>query len=368
MRRKFLLLMSLVFAIIIASCSKDDEKTKEEWAEEDKQTLENLGDYVFSDMNEMLESRGMHALMALMETMMVDDPFYNDPIVDAGTRYKNTFLPSMKRDENLKSTRKIYINWFDEHAGTYTWNVTEQKWDYSSTPTDKIVIVYPEDGPSGTDNNATVTVHDFEEEQFEDQWGTWYQPTLLHVDMFVDGTKEGELMFNASFHDEGEPQSISVELFMNPFLMEGSMNDSGTQFSIAGSVKMGNMTILSADLTLDYIIVDDNGWEYEEITYVQGFVQYGPIKVQGSLNIEELDALEWPSADEVNPHVDLTLYSYPDGRKMADIVARDEPGSEEPVPYLIFPDGTEEPALQYIMPILEDFEEMLQEIIGEPGP
>lgn len=368
MKRKFLLLMTLVFALIISSCSKDDEKTKEEWAEEDKQTLENLSDGASADMNEMLESNGMDALMALMEIMDKDDPFYEDPLVDAGTRYKSTFTPFGEKEEKQKSTLKIEQNWFEEHAGTYTWNVSTQKWDYSSEPTDKVLLVFPEDGPEGIDNNVTITIHDFEEEWIDDGYNTWTQPTALHIDMFIDGTKEGELIFSASYQTDGEPQSVSIDLFLNPIHLDLSFGDSGSQFSVAGSLKLHDLTILSADLNLDYILVeDDYGWEYEEITFVQGFVHYGPIKVQGSMNIAELDALEHPAvADDINPHVDLTLYSFPDGRKMADIVAKDDPASGEPVPYLIFPDGSEEPALQYIMPILEDFQQQLTDLTGEP--
>lgn len=366
MKKKFLLLMSLVFALVISSCSKD-EKSPEEWAEEDKQTLENLSDGASADMNEMLESNGMDALMALMDIMGQDDPFYNEPVPDAKTRYKSTFTPFGEKDEKQKSTLKIEQNWFEEHAGTYTWNVSTQKWDYSSEPTDKILLVFPENGPEGADNNVTITLHDFEEEWFEDEWSSWTQPTALHMDMFIDGTKEGELLFSASYHTNGEPQNLSIDLFLNPIHLDLSFDDSGTQFSAAGSLKLHDLTILSADLTIDYIIVDDEGWEYEEITFVQGFVHYGPIKVQGSMDIAELDALDYPAvADDINPHIDLTLYSYPDGRKMADIVAKDDPASGEPVPYLIFPDGSEEPALPYIMPILEDFQQQLSDLMGEP--
>lgn len=353
---------------MFAPACEEDEITKEEQVKEDKELLENLSDYVISDANEMKESKGLQALMAMMETMQISDPFYDDPYASKSA-YKNKILPSMKRGEELKSIQKDLKQMdIEEFAGTYTWNAGQQEWDVDhNNPPDKVVIVFPADGPQSQDNNATLTLHEFEEQTFEDEWGEWQQPTSVHLDLFVDGNKEMEFIMSATYDNEGEPLSAELDVLLGKFDFSASFSDTGSQMSIQASIEHDDTSIMSVNLAIDYTTeIDEWGWEQKVPTYVEGYVQYGPFRLEGSMNIEELEKLDDPVADDINQHVNLVLLSHPDGRKVADVVAVDEEGKDEPVAYLLFPDDSKEPVEKYVEPMIEEFEKWIEDLIGEP--
>ncbi len=57
---------------------------------------------------------------------------------------------------------------------TLTWNSAEKNWDAEEDRTDdKIVFIYPTKGSSS--NNATLTIHNIETEEFIFEDSCWYE-------------------------------------------------------------------------------------------------------------------------------------------------------------------------------------------------
>ncbi|MCK4661395.1 MAG: hypothetical protein KAT68_00910 [Bacteroidales bacterium] len=363
MIKKLSIYLLLIAGIIISSCDKEDDDNTANVTEQ-KQLLTTESANVKNDLDEIIETEGVVAVTSLIDLFDLVDPFEGDNLKSfkIKTRDFSLKLRSLITSDVLKNAtigEDGSFN-FSEHTGTYTWNFTSQNWDIQlDTPNDKIIIHFPTEG--STSNNATATLHKFEEQMFIDEGDTLYMPTEIEADLYINDTKYIEVDFSATWNDEGIPTSINITVYINPFTFAVSMTDNGTSIDASASLKKGSETIMAVGGTVTFTNADK-----ENVTTVDGYVQYRDVKVAGDVDVASLDALEGedePTVAQMNQYINLAVYQVSTGVKIGDIEFFEniEDGETFIDVRIVFADGTTVLASVYFDPILQSIEDFLDE-------
>ncbi|MGC9471979.1 MAG: hypothetical protein ACP5D1_10585 [Bacteroidales bacterium] len=356
--KKILALLIIVATGWMVSCNKDEAPT----VAENKQTLENLATQMDEDMSVVVDEEGFNALVAFDACMSIHDPVGAPEVKKSLTAESNTLtLKDFYRMAMMPSIDPGFD--FQSKVGTYEWNAGNQGWVITQNdPNDKIVFLFPNNGPQGTVNNVTLTIYDFQEVMITDEYGSWYNPTRVEADLYYEDVLYLDLLFEASWNtDNGEPNSLFLELFLKPYTFTGSFNRDGSDVSLEAILKLGKTRVVSAGI--------DVGFDSAELDNVQdlaGYLQYRKVKLEGDLDIASLEGIEGePTVDQLNEYVDLTLYTYPDMYKMADVEFYYDETNQRIDIQLVFTDGTTVPASEYLDSVMEVIEQRMQEIQQE---
>ena len=360
--KKILALLMIVATGWMVSCNKDEAPT----VAENKQTLENLANQMDEDMSVVVDEEGFNALVAFEACMNIHDPV-GSPIKkkSLSTESNTLTLKDFYRMAMMPSTDGGFD--FQSNVGTYEWNAGNQGWVITQNdPNDKIVFLFPNDGPEGTVNNVTLTIYDYQEVLISGEWDSWYNPTRVEADLYYQDELCIDLLFEASWNTtNGEPNSLFLELFLKPYTFTGSFDREGSDVSLEAILKLGKTRVISAGIDIGF-----DSAELDDVQDLAGYLQYRKVKLEGDLDIASLEALEGePTVDQLNEYVNLTLYTYPDMYKMADVEFCYDETNERIDIRLVFTDGSTVPASEYLDSIREVIEQKMQEIQQEfPRP
>ncbi|HOP03217.1 MAG TPA: hypothetical protein PL017_12290 [Tenuifilaceae bacterium] len=365
----------LAFLLVtIVSCNKTEEPeplNKEEAVE----VLNSLGTEMGQTMGEMMASPSMVALTNFMFLMnfgqenpeMALLPSAIESIVklDAG-QVKQIPSKLMLDDDGMGILDSL---------GTFTWNFTTYSWDYSQEPADKLIYIFPST-PESTENDATLTISNFEfVTSLEDIF-----PVSFEVSLVVETEEILSLSYIATVN-EAELSGITLELIMAPFdfnlnlaitiQSNGALVAFNHEFKKDGvKIMSSNIEVLMEGMTSFNIfnLVDEGEDESEDDeeeplpAYVRGFFQFGQVKAQLDLLTKDyLLALTDESSPEeqtsaANANLKITLYTYPQGAEIGDIVWQWDSEEESIVPYILFSDGTTQPLYDFFPEgLLEEF-------------
>ncbi|MDK2979332.1 MAG: hypothetical protein PWP52_2046 [Bacteroidales bacterium] len=304
--KKILTMMLMMASVLFFACSDDDDETLS--PDEAKTEIDQVSTDMSTYMNEMENSDGMAALNALMTK---PNPF----AVGKSSDYSNSevfkniqkyLLPANYME--LKSNEKaIAENSFDfnDWVGTYTWNATDENWDIqSNTPPDKIIIEYPTEGSQT--NNATLTIHTYEDVEITetDDYGTytWYQPTNIVADIYVNDIKVVDISMNANWitsgETAGEPTSMDVSVYLTPFEFTVDFSHSGNNASVGASIIFDNSQLFSTGLSAFFEVpeMDDT-----PLT-INGYLQFLNVRFNVSINAKTIEEILEGMEEEPYPY------------------------------------------------------------------
>lgn len=351
MKRTILSLIVIASIFAFYSCNSDKKAT-----EDAKETINGAISEMDDDLAGLSETQGMKSMEGFNACADVEDPFggsvksAGDSDLSPSERIKQAFLPNLK-----KSVKSTSFN-FTSKVGKYTWNATTQGWDIQqNNPADKIIVEFPSEGQTSSDNDAIFTVSKYEETSFVDGYITEYQPTEIAADLKLDGVDVITIDYSAEYNTEGTPTSLSASVEMSPYSFSASMVDNGANAEADADISLSGSTIFGAGINATF--TDDTK---EEPTKFDGYLTYRKIKLKGDVDLVELqndiDALmEDQSATEddmlkaINNNISLALHEV-GGDKMADIKAVKSDGSDPDKLFDIvfkYPDGTTEKVDEY---------------------
>jgi hypothetical protein len=362
MKKYIVFYLIIGISLVLNSCQDENEEIS---PEEDKEVLMDLSADIIEDIDQIADSEGVKGINSLMDVLVIHDPLFgNDLKSDGIDRYRTLLFPLPGKNRFKSASLEGFG--FDQKAGTYSWNAENQIWDVQQgNPSDKIILNYPAAGSNSPVNNATFTLHEIKTQVFEDSWETWEQPTRLKADIYIDAVKKFDIDITVGYDTEGEPVEVDVYFMLSPFELDFSFEDSGSRYAVSGTLKADGTQLMSIDLKLNYVLETDEYWGYEEpvITNIEGFIQYGPLKLTGTVNIAALDEIENVTADDLNANVNLSLERFPGGQKIADITFIEEtPGDPDSIePILTFTDGSTELVKTYFKPVADALDAKLQE-------
>ncbi|MCK5028477.1 MAG: hypothetical protein KAR57_02505 [Bacteroidales bacterium] len=377
--KKLIAMMLMLTMVFFIACDKDEDNNEMSPADA-KVALEELNTDMSGYFDEMLNAEGVKAMEALMELPL--DPFSgkksNEPSAVLLNMQK-LILPS--NYERTKIALETGLFDFDSNVGTYTWNATYEKWDVAhGVPSYKIIINFPTE--NSTTNDATITISSYDETNI----GEDYYPTELAADLTIDNIEYVNIDFSASWKTGGEPEILSVEIYLNPFTFGGSFSNIGTTASVNFDIDYEEILIFAAGVGATF---ETTNWDNPPLN-INGYIQLLNVKVEVDVNFEniaqiiqdvengtstatDLDEL----AEAINAEIDA--YVSVDGVKAVDIEFEFDrifsdysiPIDEEIGLYIninfVFSDGSIAPAYPYFEDFATDIEEFfsfLEEIFS----
>jgi len=239
----------LVFAamMMLFSCKVSTEKGKEKLDD----AVTNMSNQI--EMMKDTEMRNaVEGLFGLGSTPdFSKDNFSATPqniqkIIGVGYAMKETFVNKY----SFFSTQKIGDEQFSltQHAGTYTWNKTTEDWDFQSTPTDKVVVLFPSKNSSSNDCR-------FEWSKYQEVKSTdgFYLPTVIYAELFKDDKTIAVVDVEVEYNLATEiPKMVKFYLELTPvkFKLDYTFENKIAKFS--ASVKKGSKKINEIDAEITF--------------------------------------------------------------------------------------------------------------------
>ncbi len=357
--KKFNLYGLAIGLLLLTACGDDDESKTTFTVDDAKQSMSKLSTDMSADIVDITSAEGVNAVGDLVSILELNDPFAGRLANAEETKswfkkhavlFKTVFVS--KPTTNSRLAEEGFD--FNAHVGTYNWNPETESFDKVEGG-DIIVINFPQEGSS--QNNISLRITEFSEEQFEDEFDIYYMPTAIAADLSIDDVEQIALDFSAAYNTNGDPVSASVALFLNPYTFSVSFDDTQTKtVSGSASIKKDQETIVATSLTVDFLTQ-----QKEDIDLIDGFVQYRTIKIQGEVDVNGIESAENP---DPNDFVNLALF---DGsNKIGDIIFETEmvDGFEEDVPYVLYADGTKAKLEDVLKPVIDEIEDFEEEVEG----
>jgi hypothetical protein len=363
--KKLISMILLLAMVFVVACNKDDEELSPADA---KAGLEALNTDMSFYLDEMQDAEGILAMEALMGLPV--DPF--------GSTKSNVHSPVLLNMQKLlvpanyertKIALETGLFDFDGNVGTYTWNSTAQDWDVAHGGT-TIIINFPSE-ETGTTNDATITIYSYDEVAITDEEYTDYYPTELTADLTVNDIEYVNIDFAATWKTDGEPESITVTVYLNPFTFGGSFNNLGTSANANFEIEYEETLIFAVGAGATF---ESSDWDNPPLN-INGYIQLLNVKIQANANFKNIVAIiesvdngtsDATDFEELFAQINAEFDAYVsvDGTKAADIVlVWDDTATDFDPENMImfeFSDGSLEPA----MPYFEDFATDLEEFFG----
>lgn len=339
--KNLLLLLAIASIMIFTSCKKDE--TPALTKEEATVVLNSVDDEFAATNTEISNNSGQKAI----------DAFYNLPTSPFG----DIPLKAPKKIEEVKNLASKYksiqqiksgggedfIDFaFNEHKGTWTYNSTDYTWSHTSTPTDKVVIIF-------TNETKTVTLTYYDYQSGTSDGETYVKALKFKVEISGETTPVysweysanrnltgGDLTMLYTFGKFTEKQTFSSSFSISnsgvtanvSFLFE-LKKEGVILFSQSANINLSGTSETNATLTINAKII------------IKNLVINYSINTNSSTNIE----------GDPSKFMTITV-STTSGNKVADVIFKYE--ELKWVPYFKFSDGTEAKIETYLSGELYD--------------
>ncbi len=344
--------------LILTACGNDDESKATFTVEQAKQSMSKLSTDMSADIVDITSAEGVDAVGDLVSILELSDPFSGRLSSEEKANWLKrhaVLFKSVFVTKPLENGRVAEAGFdYGAHIGTYDWNADTESFD-KTTGANIIIINFPQEG--STENNITLRITEYAEEQFSDDFDSYYMPTVIAADLSIDGVEQISLDFSADYNSNGDPIAAAVELFLNPYTFAVAFDDSQTKTATgSASIKKAQETIVAVSLKVDFLSV-----QKEDVDLIDGFVQYRNMKIQGNVDVNGIESAENP-----DPNDFVTLALYDNSNKVGDIIFKTEmvDGYEEDVPYIKYADGTMEKLEDVLKPVLDELEDFENEVEG----
>ena len=367
--KKLIAMMLMLASVFFFACS-DDEEDKKLSKEETKTEITQLSTDLSDKLGEMEESDGMVAMEALST---IPDPF--EATSKSGIKYaalenvEKYLLPYnyVKKDKEKSSFEENPFV-FDAWVGTYTWNNTHSKWDVqSNNPSNKIIVIFPADTNNMDNNNATLTMHNYDDVEIE---GELY-PTNIDVDLDISDIEVVDIDLTAVWFTSGEyigePTSLDVSVYLIPFEFTGDFSHTSTAASINFAIKYEDVQFFAAGVGATWTNAGDS-----IPSNINGYLQFFHVKFQADVDVNDLIVVfsemdNYESEEKflkaVNDEIDA--YVTVSGTWAADIelgLVTDDEGEEDIDILFVYADGTSESAIPYFEELGKEMEDFFGEL------
>jgi len=369
--KKILTMMLMAASVLFFACSEDEDEMLA--PDEAKTELDQLGTNMSTYMTDMENSDGMEALNALIAKPYPFSITKYENYTNVFNNIQEYLLPANYMDENSneKGVAEERFN-FDAWVGTYTWNATDEEWDIQSNTSGEIIIHYPTEGSQS--NNATLTIHNYQDVELTEvnDYGTytWYEPTKIVADVYVNDIKVVDISMNATWNTTGDVvgdiADLDAEVYLIPFDFTLVANHSGTGVSIDTRIIYENTQIFSAGISsiFEDVAMDDTP------VNISGYVQLLKVKVDASINAKNLETIIDTMESDNPPYAsyeeainavnnEFDAYVTIDGVKAADIEIGMNETTQSPDILFVYSDGSTESAQPYFSSFIADIDAFL---------
>ncbi|HYC87309.1 MAG TPA: hypothetical protein VEB86_18885 [Chryseosolibacter sp.] len=326
MKRPKTKLIALFFGAIVmtspvlTSCDKDDSEDvrpkveiptefSELTVEQNKENLEDNGIALVGKMTSLKDAPGINTTASLNHFLSIADvpeggrAATNNKAVKMMILLSRFGIGNAKASDVLKGFRareeepQTPQEVFNEYKGTYTFNHTTQQWDYAAGG-DAIIFKFPST-ENGTTNNAELSIYGYTTQAVVNDAAEYDGdvPTALKADLSVNGTKQIEYSWAASYKNNGEPTSIVTTLKIGTFLFAFEVKNTTSEIGINYSLTENGTNLLSFGAGASGNFNSDNIGDSEAaadvVTSSSAYFQIMNIKFAGEVQVKTLeDALD----------------------------------------------------------------------------
>lgn len=380
MKKSYLRIIPFFFAgtFFLASCNKEDDIKKDDpmtqypsefsdkTVAENKADLEDNGIEMVNNLTELKNTSGINGSISFthflsmesgssMERNIADQPGVS--IMKTLSDFAQGKTTADKVLANMRTAEHGSIQEsFDQFKGVHSWNSSTETWDFDATG-DRIVFKFPST-TTGTSNNASFSIFNYtgvEVANPTDDY-TGDLPTSVNAEYVVDGKKEIEYSFTASYNSKGEPTAVSTILTINPFTLSVSASNSVSEARADYSLKKADKTLLAFGVKVTGNLDSDNMENSESASDVietsNAYFQLMNVKLTGEANVKAIEAElgDGATVDEeiatLNKNYKLVLSWADSNQKIADTeFYKNEDGDASL--RLIFADGSKADAATY---------------------
>lgn len=354
-----LILTLFLVAIIFSNCTeKTDDTVVETTVEEDKENIENLFNDVISEAQAL---KGGCAVQAF-------DNFLN---IDQGSTLNSNWAEllynTLKTHLNITAYQTDRFN-FNNHVGTHTWNIGNQSWSRTVTPTDKIVIEFPEQ--MNSTNNTVVATADYYNDQMVtfDSYQYWLPTSFAASATVANEECYAAKLISASYDNTSFqiPVSFEMELKLSPYVFEISATRTApAELNVV--LKAKNNGVEKFSLVTDLVFKNA---DYRTLNYIEdcesasGEFVYGDFKLPFTADFETTRSLFNPTNTQINALFDADIFYK--GTKIANLdYAKDPQGYADII--IEYKDETREDLETYYDDFVDRLELVLVEFTG-PWP
>jgi hypothetical protein len=355
--QKLLSIAALGAILGLASCHDDDNAGGNLSKDQAKGKITEFNSTAVSDLQELSDADGIAAVKDLIDLVDTDDPFSgrigNDKksikkfFREKGREFKTIFIP---KSLNGRTQQEAFV--FDNNKGVYTWDAGGSIFTKTGEST-IISILFPTEG--SLTNNAELQITAYAEKEFydDDMQEYYYNPEILKAAIFVNDTKIASLDYNVTWSDDGFPAAADVTVFVSPFTANVSFGGTATTSTLTTSLKKGDKILVATSVTAKFANETKDG---ENLNSLDGYVQLENLKVQGSVDVKELDS---SVSGDPNDYVHLSFYA--DNKKAGDVIFVNElvDGDEEYVAYIKYNDGTTEKLEDVLKPVIDELDSLV---------
>jgi len=357
--KKLIAMMLMVLSVFFFAC--DDDEVEPLSPEKAKTELNSMDEEMAADLEAMMNAEGMKAIQSLNS---MDDPFAPAP---AKSNLRTSVLPNIEeylipfiKTNKAKSAFEATEFDFDTYKGTYTWNNPAQLWEIILGG-DKIIVNFPSDSTDMGNNDATLTIYNYQED-------VNYNPTIISAELEVDDVTIVEITLNASWTSESDPETLDISVYLKPFTFNGDFAITTTTAEVNFSILLNTTKIFSAGVDATFTDATQ-----EVLKKVSGYVQYRDVKVSASVNVSNIMTILEQAENETSPYTtieelvdavndEIDAKVTKDGALIAkielDLVYNDDvPPVQELTVVLKFSDGTTEPAQPYFEGFVSSIDE-----------
>ncbi len=323
----------LVSVLLVFSCKVSTKKGAEK--------MDDATDNVIAQINALDHSEVSDAIKGFADlgSLPIDEKKLSTSeklklITNVGVTIKRTLINRFPRIFNHKSDHFT----ISEYAGTYTWNFSTQDWDYSSSPSDKIVIIFPS-------NNSSTNDCKFEWSEYNEN--SDYIPTRIYAVLYMKDKLIGKIDYTGLFDSDYYPTLIDLELKISSIKLKLDYKMKDLVVDVSAVLKNNSRTI---DDFSGKFYLDKNSKCSE---FYKGSGVFKTYKLDNGVNLGVLlkikfkydytdEKCDWDD-DDYNEHTKIKIYTSSD-RLIGHVEYNysSDCGAE-----IVFNDGTVQDVCQY---------------------
>ena len=253
---------------------------------------------------------------------------------------------------------------FTLNAGTYTYQHGSKKWIKTASPSDKIILLFPAD-ESSTTNNAVFTINKYTDQNYLIDGETFWLPKEIIGNILVDGVEVFSINGTYNYVVSGNitlPTMINTVIYFAPYTFTFK-GDRVTSKDFTGSITIANNSGCSMVTAVEVNLIHDDyetlEWE-DGVDKISGSFTSGNFKIQTSVDVKMLGPIVDPTISQINAYTTAEILY--DGKKIADIILYE--GTSEDQVHVVYKDGTQEDSKVYWDPFIRDLEQGYLNLFG----
>jgi len=325
----------LSVSLLLLSCDKDEDKKLS--ADQAEQSFVAADADVAASLEELSNSPGFTAIEDL--SGLTDDeaplPFRtkNDKKNPRVLIHKAIFglkqiATAPAKNGRIKGDEAFE---FADHVGVYVWNAETETFDEAGTST-IIEIQFPTEGSATNDAKFQLTAY---EEDFTPDGDEQYSPTVIEATLAIDNAQVASLSLDVEYVGDGSSEPLVADITYNvgDFSVDVDYdNSASTQVSFSETLRKDDSIIVGWGINAVFNTPDKLE---EDIQSLTGFFQL--VNVRFDIVITQPDA----NSTDFDDFITITISV--DNNAAATVVWITDSVTGEPVPYIQYNDGSQQP-------------------------